>query len=62
MPATVIDLTTYTGKWIAQSPDGEIVAAASTYHELVTMLNDKGIDFHKVAITEVPKEDGILLL
>jgi Family of unknown function (DUF5678) len=62
MPATVIDLRTYAGRWIAQTPDGEVVADAPTYHELVAKLRDKGVDVHRVGITEVPDKDGVLLL
>jgi hypothetical protein len=62
MPATVIDLRTYAGKWIAQKPDGEVVTDAPTYHELTAKLSDRKIDPHTVAITQVPEKDGLLLL
>ncbi len=62
MPATIVDLRTYAGKWIAQNPDGEVIADGTTYRELVAKLSDRHIDVHRVAITEVPDKDGVLLL
>jgi Family of unknown function (DUF5678) len=62
MPATVVDLREYAGQWIAQDPKGEVVEAAPSYPELEGRLRERKIDVRSVAITEVPKQDGLLLL
>lgn len=62
MATAVRDLSKYAGRWIALRPDGNVVTDAETYPELLKALEAKDVDSRAVAILEVPKEDGALLL
>jgi hypothetical protein len=62
MAITIVDLTKYAGRWVAQREDGTVIADADTYAELKRALTERGIDARSVTITQVPKDDGALLL
>ena len=53
MPKTLVDLRQYVGQWIAQEADGDVIAAAPTFAELLDELSKRGVDPRDVAITEV---------
>ncbi len=62
MATTIVDLSRYAGKWIAQNEHGTVIAYAENYTELKKTLSNLGTDARGVVITQVPKDDGALLL
>ncbi|MGH7868143.1 MAG: hypothetical protein ACREP9_11120 [Candidatus Dormibacteraceae bacterium] len=63
-----IDMTGYSGQWVAQRPSAgrperaEVVASAFEYYELMQELQKLGIDKHQVGVWKIPTADNLLIL
>lgn len=62
LATTIVDLSKYAGQWIAQNERGTVIAFADTYADLRRKLSNLGTDTRHVTITQVPRDDGALLL